>query len=888
MSLAIIIPLAALVAALAVALRRAQRRLRGVTFRHEQSERHFAEVFDSTVGLLRSRKEQELLLRRYELLADSVQEAILFIARDGAIVDANHAATRIFGIEGAALRNIRLGSLCATSQALADVARALREIPRVFEVQCLRRGEPFAAEIMLVDCTGEEALLIAIVRDISAQRHREATQSLLREIDRRILQNEPIDSILQFITAKVAHTYGFPVVQIGLKGEDGSVELRKWAGGESAFLDRISVRWDESPEGRGPTGTAIRTGILQQRDVRCDPEFAAWRDKAVWHGLSRALALPLSANGTSLGAMTVFHRRPEPFSDAEIEPLRVLADQVAISLVAAADREQLCLQTVALESAANAVLVTDADGTIGWVNPAFTTLTGYTLDEARGRTPRILNAGVQNGAFYDHLWTSIRSGHTWRGEVYNRRKDGTVYLEEQVITPVVQHDGRISHFVAIKEDITERKRQEEQIRYLALHDALTGVPNRRSFERQLERVAHRVGDGASAALLMLDVDHFKICNDTLGHGAGDQVLTELGCVLQKCLRPDDFLARLGGDEFCVLSLDLSIEQSMVLAERIRATVQAHRFGGNESLIELTVSIGVAQIENADDVGTALTRADAALYASKRDGRNRAGAYASSDDDATPVVSRWITRIRTALQGHDFVLEYQPIIRLATSAVVHHEALLRMRGDGGRLIQPAEFLPVAERFGLMPQLDRWVFDSVVDVLERSDDACVFMNLSAASLSDMALLGHFERRILEKRIAPGRLAFEITETAAISDFVVAQHWIQTLRECGCLFALDDFGVGFSSLAYLRALPVDFIKIDQSFVRDLDVNPTSRALVDAVRRVAETLGKSVIAEGVETEAQRGVLRELNIDHGQGFLWGQPHENRFTNRLVTLEEQR
>ncbi|MEO6486981.1 MAG: EAL domain-containing protein, partial [Thermoanaerobaculia bacterium] len=841
-----------------------------------------AEVLDSTAGLLGSRMEQEVRLRRYELLAGSISDAILFLARDGTIVDANPAATTIFGIEREVLRNTRLDGLCGTSEARDEISRALREAPRAaFEVQCLRRGEPFAAEVTLLDCTDEEVLLIAIVRDISAQHQREATQSLLREIDRRILQNEPLDSILQFITSNVADMYGFPVVQIGLRGEDGSVELRQWAGSESAFVEQIRVRWDESPAGRGPTGTAIRTGTLQQIDIRRHAEFAVWRDKAVWHGLSRALALPLSANGTSLGAMTIFRREPDQFTAAEIEPLRVLADQVAISLVSAADREQLHLQRVALESAANAVLVTDADGSIGWVNPAFTALTGYTLDEARGRTPNILNSGVQNEAFYDQLWTSIRSGHTWRGEIHNRRKDGTVYLEQQVITPVVQLDGRISHFVAIKEDITERKQQEEQIRYLALHDSLTGVPNRRSFERQLERVAHRVEDGAMAALLMLDIDHFKICNDTLGHGAGDQVLIELGCVLQKCLRPDDFLARLGGDEFCVLCFDLPAEQSIALAGRIRAAVQAHQFRVNGSPIELTVSIGVARIENPGEVGTALTRADAALYASKRDGRNRASAYASSDDDATPA-SCWITRIRTALKEHDFVLEYQPVIRLATGTITHYEALLRMREIDGRLIQPGEFLPVAERFGLMPQIDRWVFDSVVELLHHVDHVCVFMNLSAASLSDRALLEHFERRIREERIGPGKLAFEITETAAISDLVVAQHWIQTLREWGCLFALDDFGVGFSSLAYLRALPVDFIKIDRSFVRDLDVNPTSRALVDAIQRVATTIGKSVIAEGVETEAHRRVLHELNIEHGQGFLWGRPHGDHFPNQPI------
>ena len=318
---ALITALAVLVVPLATALYGARKRVRVGTLLHEQSERRLAEVLDSTAGLRGSRMEQKVRLRRYELLAGGIADAILFLTRNGTIVDANPAATTIFGIEREVLRNSRLDGLCATSQARDEVSRALREAPgAAFEVECLRRGEPFAAEVTLLDCTDEEVLLIAIVRDISAQHQREATQSLLREIDRRILQNEPLDSILQFITSNVADMYGFPVVQIGLRGEDGSVELRQWAGSESAFVEQIRVRWDESPAGRGPTGTAIRTGTLQQIDIRRHAAFALWRDKAVWHGLSRALALPLSANGTSLGAMTIFRREPDQFTAAEIEP----------------------------------------------------------------------------------------------------------------------------------------------------------------------------------------------------------------------------------------------------------------------------------------------------------------------------------------------------------------------------------------------------------------------------------------------------------------------------------------------------------------------------------------------------------------------------------------
>ena len=678
--------------------------------------------------------------------------------------------------------------------------------------------------------------------------------ALIHQIDRMILRGEPRDSMLRFIADGLVAGYGFPLVQISLKGKGGEVEIRCAAGPAAAFLDDIVVRWDESPHGSGPTGTAIRNAAPRACRIESDPGFAAWRDRALHHGLRSVLALPLIAHDHVLGALTFFGGNGEPFPEDE---LRSFADQVALSLVAAADQERIRLLTVACESAANAILITRADGAIEWVNPAFTQLTGWTLREVAGQTPRILRSGNHSGAFYRQMWDTLMGGRVWRGEMYNRRKSGEIYAEEQTITPVRGERGEIAHFVAVKQDVSERKRQEEQIRHLAMHDTLTNLPNRRAFDGMFQRVLRRAREGSAAAVIIIDIDDFKLVSD------GDQVLSDVGRALEKVLRPGDFMARLGDDEFGVLLLNVSADTATAIAERLRRAVDA---------LNVTISLGLAPIDGSADAKTLLSRADSALVAAKERGKNRVVAYPLSEHVGIRLAeaSQMLSRIKRALRDGRLSLVFQPVIRLGNGETTHYEALVRMIGDDGGQVPPDDFLPFAERYGLMPQIDRWVFDEVLRTIMQRPALRIFANLSAASLNDEELLSYIEERLHAAALEPGRLSFEITESAAVADFATARNWIRRLKELGCLFALDDFGVGFSSLGYLRALAVDYVKIDRTFIRDVDTNMTNRALVQAVNTVAHTLGKEVIAEGVETEAHASVLREIGVEHGQGFLIG------------------
>ena len=713
------------------------------------------------------------------------------------------------------------------------------------------------------------------------------SERLFAEIDSMILRGESLDAILHFIASRLVSTYRYPLVQVSLRGRNGAVSIVASAGREVAFLRDVLVRWDDAPEGRGPTGAALRTGMKQTCDVATDEGFELWRDRALAHHLRSVLAMPLMAGDRILGAITFFSTRRRDFPPERIDALQAVAAQAALSILSAYDNAQIRLQKVALESVANAIVITNTEGVVEWVNPAFTKLTGYSAAEAIGATPRLLRSGNHSRLFYTRMWETLLAGEVWHGEMYNRRRDGSVYAEEQTITPVRDEHGRITHFVAVKQDITERKAQEEKIRHLALHDSLTNLPNRRAFDAMIRRVAHR---GGPAALLVIDIDDFKFINDSSGHPVGDQLLSEIGQLLQKQLRPSDFLARVGGDEFVALLEHVDREETQTIAERLRQSVESFWFEHEDAVLHATISIGVAPVDDSADPKIFISRADAALYAAKERGKNRVVTYPFGEEDdlgrRLADATRYVTLIRTALRDGRFELSYQPVIRLGNGERVHYEALIRMRGGDDAFIQPDEFVPIAERYGLMPQIDRWVFDEVLRELGERPLVRIFANLSAMSLNDESLLRYIEERIVAAQLEPGRLAFEITESAAVADLASARNWIHRLKQLGCLFALDDFGVGFSSLGYLRALAVDYVKIDRTFIRDLDTNPTNRALVQAVNTVAHTLGKEVIAEGVETAAHAAVLLELGVEHGQGFHWGHPAHDAMDNTVLSAED--
>lgn len=449
----------------------------------------------------------------------------------------------------------------------------------------------------------------------------------------------------------------------------------------------------------------------------------------------------------------------------------------------------------------------------------------------------------------------------------------------------------------VANDISEQRQLTELLSYQASHDALTELYNRREFERHVQRALQAVPrDAPPRALLYIDLDQFKVINDTSGHLAGDQLLSQLALVMAEVVRPDDVVARLGGDEFGVLVHDAGADVALALAERLRARIEGHIYVWERRSYTISASIGVVLLDRAGmTLGEALAQADTACYLAKDNGRNRIHLFSEQDDDTIRRRGEmeWVNRLRWAMEEQRLLIDYQEIRPLQGGGDTdpHVELLLRLRDEDGRVVSPGTFLPAAERYGLVPQLDRWVIGEAVanfgrlHASGRLPGRCS-INLSAASLEDEALVDHIVDIVRAHCVEPRRLCFELTETVAVRNLARAVRFIERLRAFGCCVALDDFGAGMSSFGYLKNLPVDAIKIDGSFIRDLGNDPMSRSIVDAITEIGHQRGLDVVAEWVDNVPVIEVLRTLGVDYGQGHALHRPEPVLYQRAARALED--
>jgi diguanylate cyclase (GGDEF)-like protein/PAS domain S-box-containing protein len=446
--------------------------------------------------------------------------------------------------------------------------------------------------------------------------------------------------------------------------------------------------------------------------------------------------------------------------------------------------------------------------------------------------------------------------------------------------PNLDEQGNVTSITGTARDITEQKAFEHELTYQAQHDSLTGLYNRNYFQQELERVVSRVARNASScALLYLDVDQFKYINDTLGHVAGDKLLQEVTHLLQRNLREGDLLARFGGDEFTILLYNIEQHHAEKTAENIRALLEAYRFIEEGKSYNVTCSIGVAIIDNhCSSASEALSRADLACNIAKAQGRNRVHVHNQQDKqiDGMAEDMGWAARVRDAYENNHFNLVYQPIVSISNGDVHTYEVLLRMTMEDGNDMLPGGFMPAAERFGLIKNVDRWTVSHAMHYLvelHKSDPRIRFaINLSGYAFEDSKLLPMIHDILKQTGLEPSALTFEITETAAIANLAAATQFIHKLKELGCQFALDDFGSGFCSFTYLKHLPVDKLKIDGSFVQGMADTPIDQAMVQSMNQIAHALGKKTIAEFVENETTLDLLREYGVDYAQGYHCGKP----------------
>ncbi len=522
-------------------------------------------------------------------------------------------------------------------------------------------------------------------------------------------------------------------------------------------------------------------------------------------------------------------------------------------------------------------------GMIIEANLTLATMLGVDRGALVGRSLSAFVAREDQDVLYLYRKKVLKSYGRETCQVRMRRPNASPIWTEMDTTPIEAADEGDSRFLVAVSDITERRQAQASLSEMATHDTLTGLINRVEFERRLGRVLESARERHDEhALCYMDLDKFKVVNDTCGHAAGDMLLRQLTESLSAALRKRDTLARLGGDEFGVLVEHCTLSQVQRIANKVRRTVADFRFVWGDRVFRLGISIGVVAVtETSESVSSLLSAADSACYIAKDEGRNRVHVHHLDDLDITRRRGemRWAGRINQALEDGRFQLWSQPIVPLARSSFDGDafEVLLRLVDEQGEIILPEDFLPPAERHGLTTKLDRWVIDAVLAWLGRNPHLLdqlhlCFVNLSGASVADEDFLEFVLERLKRPQVPSQNICFEVTETAAMANLSRAIEFMGTLKAEGCRFALDDFGSGLSSFAYLKTLPVDFLKIDGAFVRDILDDAVDLALVRSFNDVGQVMGKLTIAEAVEGEAVLAKLHEVGVDYAQGFVIGQP----------------
>lgn len=540
---------------------------------------------------------------------------------------------------------------------------------------------------------------------------------------------------------------------------------------------------------------------------------------------------------------------------------------------------QLRLAAHVFQHSGEAILITDNQNRIVEANPAFTRMTGYALEEVQGQDPRILSSGRSSREEYAAMWQAIRDRGFWQGEMWDRRKDGGIYPKLITISVVRNVQGDIDFHIASFADLSEQKATEEKIRHVAHHDALTGLPNRLHLQISLEQaISAARRETSEVALMFIDLDRFKIINDTLGHNIGDGLLVAVAQRLQECVRDSDLVARLGGDEFVVsLSSNDAANAAAHVAEKILARLaQPYEIDGNP--LHTTPSIGISIYpHDGDSIEALMKNADTAMYHAKSRGRNNFQFFSPDMNQSTNDRLALENSLHLALEREEFEIYYQPQADMPSGRLVGAEALIRWRHPERGMVSPLQFIPLAEENGMILPIGAWVLREVCRQLKAwreqgLPDLHVAVNLSPRQFRQEKLVDDILKALAEFSIPAAALELEITESSVMENADAAVLQLKKLNQHGLSIAIDDFGTGYSSLSYLKRFPVSKLKIDRSFVMDIPGDPNDTAIAIAVIQLARSLGLKVVAEGVETAEQQQFLHDQGCDFLQGYRYSKP----------------
>ncbi|MDB6042967.1 MAG: hypothetical protein JWM63_1518 [Gammaproteobacteria bacterium] len=830
------------------------------------------EMFVLCLRDVTERRESEQAMReseaRYRLLVDHAPEAIVvFDADEGRFVDANEKAEKLFGLERTQL--LKVGAVDVSPVLQPDGTPSV-QLARTYTQQALA-GHAQVYEWVCHDSCGNEIFCeVRLVRLPSGTR-RLVRGSIADISDRKraAIERRQAEEALRISEAKFRGLFESIAEGVYQSGRDGrllSVNpafvsiLGYVSTAELYALPSVAMLY-WNPADR----TEFMRRVESEGEIR-NAEFAMrTRDGQQVVILENARAVRDSGDRIVGYEGTI----------ANITE-RKRAEQ---AIFAEKERAQVTLQSIG-----DAVISTDADGRIEYINPVAESLTAWSLAEARGRpigdvlnlVNEITREPIENplicalgrgeaGAPVDHSVLITRAGQE-------------VAIQESA-APICDRQGRVIGAVIVFHDVTKERRLKRALSYQASHDALTGLINRREFDNRLHAavLSAQRGEGAYA-LLYIDLDQFKVVNDTCGHQAGDRLLRDVTGLLQTRVRASDTIARLGGDEFGVLLEGCTPEQASRIADGVRQAIKDYRFMWGASTLSVGASVGVVQIRaETESVAAVMSAADIACYAAKDEGRNRIHVYEADGVSNRHREMHWVARVTRAAEENRLELFFQPIVRIGSEGSPDfHELTVRLRDDDGRLVPPSEFIPAAERYNVMSIIDRWVVVRAVELLKHRRDTqrslpMLAVNLSGTSLNEQSFAEFVLQTVGEPEIASA-LCFEITETAAVTSLSNAAFFMRELKARGCRFSLDDFGTGLSSFMYLKTLPVDYLKIDGQFISQIATDAVDRSMVEAISKVGRALGIATVAECVESEAVLEELKRIGVDFAQGYYIANP----------------
>lgn len=743
---------------------------------------------------------------------------------------------------------------------------------------------------------GSLAYSVSLIEDISLRKMAEQREKMRQHTLEKVAKGSTLQEIMLQVIQSVESIYHGAMCSILLIDKEGKELLSVTAPSVPSFF-RNAINDAGNGIGAGCCAATALTGArVIVEDIAAHPYWENCKDLGASENTGSFWSESIrSTSGLVLGIFAIYRKEPSVPDQQKIALIESAVNLLGIAIERIRAQEELHLASYIYTNISEGVLVSDANHKIIALNSAFTKMTGYSLDEIRGKHPFLLHSDRHDADFFDNMRQEITQRGHWQGEIWNRRKDGETFLTWLTINAIRNEKGDIQRYISIGSDITNKARSDELIWRQANYDFLTSLPNRYMFQDRLDQeIRKSLREKSLLALLFIDLDHFKDVNDTLGHSVGDKLLVKAAERISSCVRDSDTVARMGGDEFTVIlpKLHNTMDAEKVAAQII--SLLAEPYYVDSETIYVGASIGIAFCPNDScEVDQLLSNADQAMYASKALGRNRLSYFTQSLHDEARARLKLLNDMRSAVENQQFELYFQPIIDLASGRICKAEALIRWHHPKRGLVSPAEFIPLAEESGLIVGIGDWVFRETASKAKRwrelfNSELQISLNMSPVQFqSDTLNISDWLTYLQAIELPAKHLSIEITEGLLLNASDNIKDKLLQFRDAGIQVAIDDFGVGYSALSYLRRFDIDELKIDQSFIQNIETEHNDLVLCEAIVIMAHKLGLKVTAEGIETETQHRLLLEIGCDLGQGYFFSRPLTSAaFEQLLINIME--